>query len=293
MASRGCAGVVGVVFLVGSWALAGLASSRADQILAQARQAIGGEARLKAVRSLSLKGVAEARRESAAGVVTNLQIDFLLPDRFRISRDWFAPSFFRRVGGFNGGDLVEQRQASGVWTDVGFGKGSKEASAWQMAARKRECARYLVAWLLMAPEQYGVQFTDPAGESGDGSTDVVDARGANDFAARLFFDKNTHRLLKLTYREAVPGAPATGAPPAGRQAAGRGEPLFNSLERSDSKTDEVTMQFDDYHTDDGILFSHTTRVESEGLREEWRISRFKVNPQLDAKYFERKKTDGA
>jgi len=285
MARRGCAGLFGIAFLVGSWALAGLASTRADQILAQARQAIGGEARLKAVRSLSLKGVTEAGRESAASVMINLQIDFLLPDRFRISR---TLSFFRRVGGFDGGDLVEQRQSSGAWTDVGFGKGDKEAYASQMAARKRECARYLVAWLLTAPEQYGVQFTEPAGESGDGSTDVVDARGAHDFAARLFFDKNTHRLLKLTYREPVPGALATRVSPAAPQAAGRGEPLFKSLEASDSKTDEVTMQFDDYHADDGILFSHTARIESQGLREEWKISRFRVNPRLDAKYFERK-----
>lgn len=261
------------------------ASHHAEGILAQARQAIGGEARLRAVRSLSLKGRAETDREMATPVGTNLQIDVLLPDRFLISRDW-PLSFFRRVGGFIGNTLIERRLSSGLWADVPFGNGSNEARASQMAARQRECGRYLAAWLLMAPEQYAVEFTDHAGgDPGDRQMDSVDAKGANGLAARLFFDKGTHRLLKLTYREPSPGAPTTRPAPGPPPAAAPGEPLFKGLEAPEAGADEVSMQFDDHRTDDGILFPHTIRIQAEGLHEVWKLSKFKVNPPLDAKYF--------
>ncbi len=263
-------------------------SNQAQGILAEARQAIGGDARLKAVRTLSGKGVTLTDRKAPMLVVTNFQLDFLLPDRFLISFEW-PMSFFRRVGGYNGEDLIEQRYLDAVWTDARPGDRASDAYAWQIAARRRECMRYLVAWLLMAPEQYAVEFTDGTGiEGGDLRTDIVDAKGANDFAARLYFDKITHRLLKLTYREPLPNASAHNAAPAAPRTGGAGEPVFRSIEGPDPNVGEVTMQFADHHTDDGILFPHRMRIESEGLREEWQVSRFKVNPPLDAKYFERK-----
>lgn len=271
----------GVAFLVASCAPL-FAQDRAQQILAQARQAVGGEARLKAVRTLSVKGTIEPDLPSAWRVA-NLQIDFALPDRFLVSRDW-PGAFFRRIGGFDGEELIEQRQLSLKWTDM-VPDGGKQAVAWQLAARRRECARYLVAWLLMAPEPYGIRFT----HGGDGvaaarPADVLDATGAHDFAARLLFDKVTHRLVDLSYRERLPNADPAAEPkaPAGAQ------PMFKAIEKPKSEPDKVMLHFDDYHADGGIVFPHRIRVETEGTGEVWKISRFRVNPDIDPRQFKKR-----
>lgn len=255
---------------------------QAQAVLAQARAAIGGEERLQAVKSLSLKGLAG----TAPTAFTNLQIDFLLPDRFLISRN---RAYFRRVGGYNWKELIEQRWQDGLRADVRPADPDSDAYAWQMAARRRECARYLVAWLLMAPAEYGVQFTDDiSGDKADARTDIVDAKGANEMALRLFFDKTTHLLVKLTYREQVPTSPAVASRPEARPVGERGEPLFTDLKAPEAKSTEVTMEFSEHHADDGIVFPHKVRIDAQGLQEEWQISRFRVNPPLDAKDFERK-----
>jgi hypothetical protein len=288
MPRRLCAAAFAVGALVACSHLLSAAPDRATEILAQARQAIGGEARLKAVTSLSLKATSRSDVAGSSRAFTNLEMDFLLPDKFLVTRNW-PLSFFRRIGGFNANRLIEQRLSSGLWADIGFGDGSKEALARQMASRQRECVRYLVAWLLAVPEQYDVRFTD-AGEAqiADGRADVVDAKGANDFAARLFFDKQTRHLLMLTYQEPPQPAPALTASPQDAKPPEKGEPLFKSIEGPASKAPETQMHLSEYRADDGILFPHRVRIESEGLLDEWQISRFKVNPPLRPKQFERR-----
>jgi hypothetical protein len=289
MPRRLCAAVFAVGAFVACSHLLSAAPDRASEILARARQAIGGEARLKAVTSLSLKARSRSEVAGSSRAFTNLEMHFLLPDKFLVTRDW-PLSFLRRIGGFNGNQLIEQRLSWGLWADIGFGDGSKEALARQMASRQRDCVRYLVAWLLTVPEQYDVRFTD-AGEAqiADGRADVVDAKGANDFAARLFFDKQTHHLLMLTYQEPPQTAPALTASPQDAKPPEKGEPLFKSIEAPASKAFETQMHLNKYRADDGIVFPHRVRIESEGVLDEWQISRFKVNPPLGLKQFERKR----
>jgi len=309
-------GPFAAVFAVGAVVacshLLSAAPDRATEILAQARQAIGGEARLNAVKSLSLEAKSRLEFRSISGELTNLKMEFLLPDRFLVTRNW-PSSFLQRIGGFNAGQLIEQRLSSGLWADVGFGDGGKEALARQMAVRQREYVRYLIAWLLTVPEQYRVRFTD-AGEAdtAEGRADVVDAKGANDFAARLFFDKQTRRLLMLTYQEPPPTVPGVRASPQKAKPPEEGEPLFKSIEGPALKVGETEMHLSKYGADDGILFPHRVRIESEstrsssarpsigypapemvrvgfeGILEEWQISRFRVNPPLKPKQFERR-----
>jgi hypothetical protein len=273
-----------LALLAGSWQLSA-SPQHGQAILAQARAAIGGEARLQAVRSLSVNAVVPDGGEIARPF-THLHLDFLLPDKFLVS---IERAYFMRVGGYNSKELIERRQVDGRWADLRPASRSSDAYTWQMAARRRECALYLVAWLLGAPAEYGVEFTEvTAGESADPKADILDAKGGNDLAVRLYFDKITHRLVKLAYQVLVPtaaaGASKAPVPPMGPP----GEPLFKGLEAPEAKPAEATMEFSGHHGDDGILFPHKIRIESEGLRDEWQISRFKVNPPLDVKYFERK-----
>ena len=257
---------------------------RASDILASAREAIGGEARLKAVTSLSVTATSRLDLDGSRRAFTNLQIDIALPDKFVEERYW-PRSFLRRIGGFNGDRLIDQWWSAGAWGDAHVGEADKEAVQRTIALRQRECVRYLVAWLLMAPEQYQVRFVD-AGEAdtAQGRVDVIDANGANDFAARLFFDKQTHRLLTITYEEPPQPAPAVGAvPPATPEAL-----LFKAIEGPTSKTG-TKMQGTRYRAEAGILFPHRVTIEMDGLKEEWDVSRFKVNAPPDLKRFEKRR----
>ncbi len=280
-----------------------------QEILARARAAIGDEARLQAVRSLSVRAIVPVGGIIYPGGFAHLHIDFLLPDRFLVSTE---QAYLTLVDGYSSKGLIERRELSGQWTDARPADRSSDAYRLRLAARRRECARYLVAWLLTAPAEYGVEFVEatepdktvtkaestgekapkapnadvkPEPKKSELDADAVDVRGADGLALRLYFDKRTHRLVKLTYREPAPyGSSIT--PPASSPRAGEpGAPIFRSLEDPEGRTDQVTMEFAEHYPDDGLVFPHKVRIEVGGLHEEWEISRFQVNPTLDPKQF--------
>src|SRR5258708_38359792 len=79
------------VFVLGSAAYAAgddtTAAARGQQVLAQARAALGGEAKLKAVQSLSATGsfrqVVRGATPQGNMVEGEVQLDFLAPDKFK------------------------------------------------------------------------------------------------------------------------------------------------------------------------------------------------------------------
>src|SRR5258708_8860155 len=80
------------VFVLGSAAYAAgddtTAAARGQQVLAQTRAALGGEAKLKAVQSLSATGsfrqvVRGATPQGNMEVEGEVQLDFLAPDKFK------------------------------------------------------------------------------------------------------------------------------------------------------------------------------------------------------------------
>ncbi len=284
---RQCACALLVAVLIGCLRLAPTSARADSDVLRQAREAIGGEARLQAVRTLSVKGGFQTQHERQRFELVEFQMAFALPDRFLVSNNW-PGAFLQRVGGFNGDRLIEQRLWRDKWTDLDVGDGGKEDLGREMAARRRESLRYLVAWLLGAPPECRVEFTDAGEERTDqGPADVVLAKGAYDFAARLLFHKQTHRLLFVAYHEPPLPPPA---PPGANETPQPGEPLFTTLEGPASKAEESRMHLSSFHDDDGIRFPHSMRVESEGLVQEWSISRIRVNPAFDAGLFEPRKT---
>ncbi len=171
-----------------------------------------------------------------------------------------------------------------------------------IAAGTRELLRYLVAWLLMAPDRYGVRFSDGGIEKSAGEEmDVVEAKGQSDFAARLFFNQQS-RLVMLTYQE-PPTIARPAAPVAETTKPNLDEPLFKSIEPwKPSPPGETRLRLADYRADDGILFPHRMTFESGpkvqmwdprdptrridvSTSSEWTIKRFSVNAPLDSKYF--------
>jgi hypothetical protein len=271
---------------------------RAGDILAQAREAIGGEARLRAVTSLSLK--ASERRTGSSVYVTragaarmdnremqsDVEIQIALPDKFILARTPVG-STSQHFSGILGGRLIAEASSMGGTTPTLF-IGGPDLVARVATQRVREFLRFTLAWLLMAPDQYSVQFSD-AGEAdtANGRADVLDAKGAYDFAARLFFDKQTHRLLMLEYREPPRAAPAADADAPQTRPPDKGEPLFRSIEAPPTRPGNMQIRLADHRPVDGIMLPHQMTIDA-GSVQEWRISRFKVNPALNWKRFERR-----
>jgi hypothetical protein len=269
---------------------------RAGEILAQAREAIGGEARLRGVTSLWVK--ASERRTGSSVYVTragaarmdnrevqsDVEIQIALPDKFILARTPVG-STSQHFSGILGGRLIAEASSMGATTPTLF-IGGPDLVARVATQRVREFLRFTLAWLLMAPDQYDLQFSD-AGEAdiANGRADVLDAKGAYDFAARLFFDKQTHHLLRLEYWEGpLRQTRAAAAPASPTRPPEKDEPLFRSIE---APTSNMQIRLADFRSVDGIMLPHQMTIDA-GSVQEWRVSRFKVNPALNWKRFERR-----
>ena len=269
--------------LAGSTALLVATPDRASEVLARARDAIGGEARLKAVTSLSLSATARRKVGTAPQEVWNIDLDILLPDKFVAVREDALGT--RITVGMNGAQVI-QRVASGwgrrVLMQPPASLEDGAAISAPAAVQRREMVRCLLAYLLTVPEQYGLQFSDGGITEVDGKqADLVYARGPGAFEARLSFDNGSH-LVMMTYDEPpTVRAPNTNVPRGG-------EPIFTSIEPAPGEY-EVQVRLTDYRVDDGIAFAH--RLESRAgpaAVENWQISRFKVNPSLNPRRFDPK-----
>jgi hypothetical protein len=163
---------------------------------------------------------------------------------------------------------------------------------------RAEYARYMLALLLTQPSGYGLEFTY-AGEAvaDDGRADVIDATGPENFAARLFLDKETHLPLMLTYRAPKPRVFTTMMRSHGEGDKKKQEDALKEArekaaqDMATAKPEEVEMQlrFTDYRKTGGLLLPHRITQGSDGeVNEEWEIKTYEFNPQFKADKFQKK-----
>ena len=258
---------------------------RAGEILTRAREAIGGEARLKAVRSLSLSGDATLELASADGITSaarfggatdyKVEVEIVLPDKYLVTSHRGVWS-----DGINGNEIIARRDG----VQVTFDNARARQAFTEM--RQREFLRYVLAWLLEAPDQSGVRFADGGvGEFEGTRADIVEATGPYRFAARLVFDGQARLLILEDFVPTAPPVPAKPLSPPEKSAAKDDRPLFSAIEMLPDQRD-IRIRVADYRLVDGIRFPHRIVTESHGFRrEEFRISQIKVNPQINPKHF--------
>jgi hypothetical protein len=289
----------GSVLILAAVAASGRAADeRSNEVLARAREALGGAARIEKVASLSASG--EMRRvisgpdggepQEMSGEVT---LDLLLPDSYlRVEslspipgapplsmgfgldagEPWAAP-----IGG-GGPGIVFRRREEGNQPGGGLAK-----------TLRGEMGRLLLALLASTSPAIPLDLTYVGeAEAPDGRAHAVDATGPDGFAARVYFAVLNQRPLMISYREparrmmvmrvAGPRPPAGSAPPPDLKPAGEPAPLA-----------EVQLFLDDYRAVDGILLPHRIAKSIDGKpSEEWTITRFKVNPALAREKFKKK-----
>ena len=207
----------------------GLGDAKADQIMAEARKALGGDQKLSAIKGLSVR--ADFRREltgsvpggggstfvmmgggGAVGGVAqqmsgSLEVDVVFPDKFYRQETSTGGFAVTRIDGFDGDrpflDVISNSPNTRVSVDQ---PGADPVRA--KAALKRtntDLARLLLG--MVGSTHAGMQVTYAyAGqaESPDGTAHVIDVTGPEDFKARLFIDSTTHLPLMLTYAELEP-----------------------------------------------------------------------------------------
>ena len=206
------------------------AAGKAQQLIAQARAALGGDK----LKSLSVTGNYR-RTFGQMEMAGEVSYDLLLPDKMMKTETMNPmPSLeITRVEALNGEDVWEDQQQHGggggmmIFRRGPGGPGAdpqKAKEALQQSVRS-DFARLAIGWLLTTPSSFPVEYSFAGeAESPDGKADVLDVKGPGGFAIRLFLDQKTHRPLMLTYNARKPRIiTQTAAPGPHRNPGGDGE----------------------------------------------------------------------
>jgi hypothetical protein len=286
--------------------------AKAAQILQQARAAIGTEAQLKALKSLSIS-ITSHRTIGGLHLERDLEYDILLPDKVR-RREGRQP--FTSLTVMQDDEEVTYNIPNPV--SAGGDLMRENSSEPQAQIRRRaDFARMLLGLLLMTPFSEGVEYSY-AGEHKEiaGTADIIDVKGPEGFAARLYIEQQTHRFLGLTYRShqlshavramaQLAGNTASRRTPQDNkkltpeQQAQRQVERWAEAEKRRKQFEEALAQapvveyrweFSEHKTAKGLTLPYRlTRLEAGQEYEEWEVSAFKINPNLTAAFGPRKK----
>lgn len=268
------------------------AADKARQLIAQARAALGSEK----LKSLGAEG---SYRRSLGQMEMNgeLTIEMILPDKMLKVETMrpFGDLEINRLEAVNGDDVWEDQQQSGGGNVVirrgGIGGDPKKAQEMMQHGIRAEFARLSLGMLAQTPANFPVEYSYAGeAESPEGKADVLDVKGPNNFAVRLFLDQKSHRPLMLTYRGKKPRAvmhTSDGGPPSEQEL----EKRMKDAEAEAAKAPEVEFQvrFSDYKSEGGVTLPHRVSkgIESE-TSEEIEFTRFKINPQIRPEKFTKK-----
>lgn len=285
-------------------------ATKGAALLAEARRALGGEDRLRNIRTLDVRG--DFTR--AAGQTTiegELHVRIEWPDKLRRDEDLSLP------GGGPAVIRTEVLNGSTVWEDISgggafvtrFGRADRGGGARgdggraglaaidpvqleeaQRRARQIELSRFMLAWLLTTD---GAAAWVATAESPDGKADVIEITVPNAPTTRLFLDQATHMPLMLTWQGAAPQLVAVARGRGGRGGGGQardggqpadGPPSDPRPPRAQQATLQMTLA--NYKSVNGVQLPHLiTRGVNEMTIEEWTIDSYRVNPAFRADVF--------
>lgn len=300
------------------------AVERAAQILAETRKALGGPA-LDAVTSIVATG--RTRRVRGDNLVPiEFEISIQLPDKYTRKDESPAEESEPTSTGFNGSEVIQfpvpPARAGGPGAPPAGRPGGPAPTPEQLAAQqaaqratrltntKQDFARLALGLFAKSLETYPMTFAFAAqAQAPQGTADVLEVRGAGNFAARLFIASDTHLPIMLSWqapptnvivttpgqpppRTVAPGAVIISAPAAPAQTA--------SAEEKESYTKQVTAMrqkaqatpieyrfyYADYRDVNGIKFPfRLRRAIGTDTTEETTFDRFRVNTQIDPRRF--------
>lgn len=289
-------------------------AAKGTALLADARKAIGGDERLRAVKRIQASGM--FRRSIGANTLEgDMEVLLELPDRLRRNEStgfaggpqtertevlngaevWDetngdARAFFtggRDGRGFGGGRRFGDAGGGGDQAGAGAsGRGQidperlKEA---QRRVRQQDLARYTLVWLLST--EAPVTWVGTA-QAPEGTADVLELTPEGGVATRLFLDSNTHMPLMLTWAGAAPRLQFTRRGGGGDQP-GAGDPQARrGGQQGQVAQATIEMHFSDYKAVGGIKLPHLiTRGLNGQTNEEWEVKSYRINPNFKSNTF--------
>jgi hypothetical protein len=279
---------------------------RAQEILKQARTAVGGAELLQSIQGLSIKG--EYRRVLGERELSgDREVDLMLPDKYLVEDAI-------NTGGMSTA-LITTKGLNGehAWTAtsggaggnmfIRMGPGGHEATPEQIEMMLRrmhglEFARYALALLLAPPPSLGVEYKY-AGESDveEAHAEAIDVTAPENFAVRLFFDKQTHMPLLLSYRGTKPRIMT-----AFNRSTDKNVKPEEALKRARDEADkklasepaakpelvDFFIRLSDYRKVNGLLLPYKlTYLTEQEVSEEFQVAKYNLNPQFKADKFQK------
>ena len=280
------------------------ADSRAQEVLKQAREAIGGEEKLQKVQGLQINGTYR-RVFGERQMGGDREISISLPNRYLVEDAMNAGGLSTSMintRGLNGESSWSGSSGGcgGMFIRMG-GPGGQDATPEQIEAGLRrafnaEFSRYLLAMILTPPPSLAVEYKY-AGESDveDVQADVIDVTAPDNFKVRIFFDKTSHLQLILIYRGPKPRvmtmtrqAGATVKPEDIKKHREEAEKKLQAEAPAVPEEVDFYIRLTDHKKVGGVMLPHKfTFLADNEVSEEFEISKYQVNPQFKADRFEK------
>lgn len=270
--------------------------AKVAEILAAARQALGGEDALSKVQTLSVTG-ATRRIMGEREIAGEVSLDFMLPDKMKRTDSFGIAGgpTMERVSVLNGDEVWDDstnRGGGGFMVRMG-GPGGPGAPGREptdedrqrmreMQARrmKSELVRHTLALLLRAdaPMTYA-----GIAEAEDARADVIEVTPAGGTPIKVFIDQESRLPLMISYEAPLPRM---------RIQRGGPRPTPEEIEKMRSEPPQrgtFEVRYGEYKEVGGISFPHLITTSANGsVTEEWTIDRIRVNPSLKAEAFAKK-----
>jgi hypothetical protein len=273
------------------------APDKAAAVLAAAREALGGEKKLSAVKTLVVTGRTKQVRGDNL-VPIEFEIAMELPDKYVRKDEIPAQESDPSTVGFNGADLIQFPVPT--MPPARAGGPPPPTPAMLEAARvarlanvRQDFARLTLGLFASSFSSVPLTFTYAGvAEAPQGKADVIDVKGAPNFAARLFINAETHLPIMITWTPPAPpqrGGPGRGPadgrgpargdgpPPGAPPMAGRGPA---------GPPPETRLYFGDYRETGGLQWPfRLRRAVGPDTVEETTFDGFKINGKIDPKKF--------
>ena len=293
-------------------------------VLSEARDALGGDKRLSAVKNF----VATGRTRQVRGdnlVPIEFEIAVELPDKYVRKDEIPAQESGPTSTGFNGDDLIQLPVPTMPVPPPGMGRAAGPTPAAppsqaqldaarnaRVAAVKQDFVRLTRGRFAASFSSYPLTFSYVGqAEAPQGKAEVIEAKGAPNFSVKLFVNSQTHLPIMVSWQAAArpAGGPGRAGPGEGRGAApapapGAGVPSPQAAPpapppgapgvppnagRSGPPPAPVEFRiyYADYRDVDGMQWPfRLRRATGADTTEETTFDRFKINTKIDPKKFE-------
>jgi|SRR5579862_111279 len=272
----------------------------ATAVMAAAREALGGDKKLAAVKSF----VATGRTRQVRGdnlVPIEFEIDVEFPDKYVRKDEIPAQESGPTSSGFNGDGLIQlpppaapPAMPPGAAAGRAGAPGVSPEAALEMMRKSRVNALrqdFVKLTLGMFAGSFpGAPVTfSLAGkaEAPQGTADVVDVKGANGLSLQLFINSQTHLPIMVAWTAPVP--PARGAVPPGAPRAGAAGAAAGAPAAAPPPAPPTTKIYYAEYRDagNGVQFPfRLRRAVGADTVEETNFDGFKINSKIDPRKFE-------